>query len=303
MIQDSKNNDIHVYLYQPLTNPIGIVQIVHGASEHFARYGLFAQFLANHGFIVIGNDILGHGLSTSNLNYVHFDDKIGSSLAYESLVLVKQWMEKNYGHIPHYIIGHSMGSFLARNMVLDFPKSYEKAVFSGSAAPPLMLLRFGKFLTQLIGLFKGQKHVSKLIQNMAIDANPNRMMKDKIIDTNEAWLTRDKAIQDYYKHSPMCGQPFTVSANRDMFDWIIKSNQKKRIKRGNHYLPMIFLSGDHDPLSDYGNQIVTLINQLKKFGYQDVQYKLYNEARHEILNELNKDEVYMDILNFLKSNK
>lgn len=300
VLKDNYNNEIHTYLYKPNKKIKGVVQIIHGASEHFSRYGLFAEFLVNNNFLVIGNDILGHGLSTDNLNYVHFADKNGEKIAYESVVLVKSWLEKNYPNQPKFLLGHSMGSFIARKLVLDFPEFYDKAIFSGSAYPPKSLLFFGKLLTNIIKTFKGKKYVSKLIQDISIDANPKKLRKDKIISGDkEEWLTRDKKIQDYYKHSKMCGQPFSVQANYDLFTWIQEVNNLSNIKKGNFDLPIFFISGGHDPLSNYGKEINKLAKKLVNIGYKNIKVKIYPEARHEVLNEINRDEVYQDILDFL----
>lgn len=302
ILNDQYNNDIHTYIYKPKSNPIGVVQIIHGASEHFARYGLFAEYLAKNNYIVIGHDIIGHGLSTKTLDYVHFADNKGDQIVFQTIELIKDYMDKNFGQLPHYLLGHSMGSFLARKMILAHPIAYQKAIISGTAYPPKLLLLFGRFLTSCISKIKGPKYVSKLIQDMSIDSNPKKMKKDGIISgDDEAWLTRDKAIQDYYKHSPMCGQPFTVQANRDLFQWIIDCNRIKTIKKGNHHMPLFFISGGYDPLSNYGEQIHKLIKKLRHLGYDHVQSKLYPEARHEVLNEINNKEVYKDVLDFLKS--
>ncbi|HKL47831.1 MAG TPA: alpha/beta fold hydrolase, partial [Candidatus Izemoplasmatales bacterium] len=271
IINDALNNEIHTYVYPTDKTPKGVIQIIHGASEHFARYGLFASYLNKHGYIVVGNDILGHGLSTKNYDYVHFADKQGDAIAFNSIVLVKEWIQKEHPSLPLYILGHSMGSFLARKMVIEFPNDYDKAVFSGSAAPPKSLIHFGKVLTSIIRLFKGPRYVSKLIQDMSIDANQKKMRKDGIIQgDNEAWLTRDKKIQEYYKHSQMCGQPFTVQANHDMFQWILDANKMNRLKKANHHQPILFISGSHDALSNYGQQIKAFVEKLNKIGYEHV---------------------------------
>lgn len=301
IMNDSLNNDIHTYVYSTSKKAKGVVQIIHGASEHFARYGIFAEYLNQQGYHVVGHDILGHGLSTKTLDYVHFADKDGHRLAYGSVVLVKSWIQKEYPELPLYLLGHSMGSFLARKLLLDFPADYQKAIISGTAYPSKALLVSGRILTSLVRLFKGPKYVSRLIQNMSIDANPIQMKKDGIIDKlGEAWLTRDKKIQDYYKHSPMCGQPFTVQANLDMFKWIHDCNRTKRIKNGNHHQPIFFISGGHDPLSSYGKDIKRLVDKMQAYGYDHLQYKIYPEARHEVLNEINHLDVYKDVLAFLK---
>lgn len=300
VLNDSQNHDIHTYVYQPKTKAKGLVQIIHGASEHFARYGMFAEYLNNHGYIVVGHDILGHGLSTENLDYVHFADKDGDKIAFESIEVVKQWIDANYPQIPHYLLGHSMGSFLARKLVIDYPNAYEKAIFSGTAYPAKPLIFFGKLMTKLISIFKGPRHVSKFIQDISIDANPKKMRKDGIIgQDDEEWLTRDKSIQDYYKHSPMCGQPFSVKANHDMFKWISYVCKKKNIRKANHKQPILLISGGHDALSNYGKDIIRLADTFEALGFTDVNTIIYTDARHEVLNESNKDQVYQNVLDFL----
>ncbi|MDY0024204.1 MAG: alpha/beta hydrolase, partial [Candidatus Izemoplasmatales bacterium] len=204
-LKDYHDNPIHVYEYLPDQEIKGVIQIIHGASEHFARYGLFSEFLTKNGYAVYGCDIIGHGLSTDNLNFVHFADKDGDLLAYESVLLVKEYIEKTHPNHKYYILGHSMGSFLTRKLILDFPEFYEKAIISGTAFTSKLLVNIGCFLTRTIRLFKGPKYVSKLIQDMSIDANPKKMRKKGIIkDMDEEWLTRDKTIQQYYHNSNMC---------------------------------------------------------------------------------------------------
>ncbi len=299
ILKDYLENPIHVYIYQPTGKIKGVVHIIHGASEHFARYGLFAEFLNQHGYLAIGCDFLSHGLSTETLDYVHFADKDGDILAYESVVLVKEYIETNYKDLDVYLLGHSMGSFLARKLILDFPDFYKKAVISGTAYVGQGIITMGSLLIKFIRLFKGPKYVSKLIQNMAIDANPNKMRKDGIITgINEEWLTRDVEIQQYYFNSNMCGQPFTIQANLDMFQWMSFVNNKKNINSGNKSMPIYFMSGNNDPLSNYGKDIQKLYDVMQALGYEHVQMKLYPECRHEILNELIKEEVYADILAF-----
>ncbi|QWC00672.1 alpha/beta hydrolase [Mycoplasmatota bacterium] len=301
ILNDEFNNDIHTYVYEPEQKPIGVLQIIHGASEHFARYGLFAEFMNKNGYVVVGHDILGHGLSTNTLDYVHFSDKDGDTIAFNTIILVKKWINENYNSLPIYLLGHSMGSFLARKMVMEYPQAYEKSIFSGTAYPPKILLNIGLCLTTLIKSIKGPKYISKLVQDMSIDSNHKKMRKDQIISgINEEWLTRDKKIQDYYKHSPMCGQPFTVQANHDMFIWIKQANNINKIKKSNHHQPIFFISGGHDPLSNYGEQIHKLVDKMRSIGYDQIDMKIYPEGRHEILNELNRKNVYKDILNFIE---
>jgi len=302
ILKDYQGNPIHVYIYKPEGEIKGVVQIVHGASEHFARYGLFAEHLNKHGYLAIGSDILGHGLSTETLDYVHFADKDGDILAYESVLLVKEYIEENFKQNDVFILGHSMGSFIARKLVLDFPDFYKKAVFSGTAFTSAGKKMAGNVLIALIKLFKGPKYVSRLIQAMAIDSIPHKMLKDGIISgaLKEEWLTRDPEIQQYYQNSNMCGQPFTIQANHDMVKWISFVDNKKNIALGKKEQPIFFITGEKDALSNYGADIKKLFKVMSELGYTNLHMKLYEDCRHETLNELNKGEVYNDILKFIE---
>lgn len=301
VLKDYQENPIHVYLYKPEDKIKGVVHIVHGASEHFARYGLFAEYLNKNGYLVIGCDFLGHGLSTETLDYVHFADKDGDILAYESIVLVKEYIEENYKDLDVYLIGHSMGSFLSRKMVLDFPGFYKKAIFSGTGFASKGLVFAGKTLINFMRPFKGPKYISKIVANMGMGAFADKLRKDGIIDgIDEGWLTRDEEIQNYYHNSNMCGQPFTIQAYYDMLKWISFVNSKKNLDTGKKDQPILFLSGDKDPVSNYGTEVTKLYNVMLNLGYSNTKMKLYPDARHEILNETNKDEVYKDMLDFLE---
>ncbi len=301
ILKDYQENPIHVYIYEPVGEIKAVVQIVHGVAEHFARYGVFAEFLNKHGYLVIGCDILGHGLSTNTLDYVHFADKNGDILAYESVLLVKEYIEKNYPEKDIFLLGHSMGSFIARKLIIDFPDSYKKALLSGTAYKPFLLTFFASFLINLIKVFKGPKYVSKLIQNLAIDSIPKQMRKDKIISgMDEEWLTRDEDIQKYYHNSKMCGQPITIEANLNMFHWLAFINKKKNIRMGNLQMPIYLMSGQNDGVSSYGKEVEKLYNVMHKIGYENIKMKLWKDCRHEILNELNKEEVFKEILDFFE---
>ncbi|MBN2697086.1 MAG: alpha/beta fold hydrolase, partial [Bacilli bacterium] len=191
--KDSQGNEIQIFVYEPKTEPKAVLHIIHGASEHFARYGLFAEYLNAHGFIVIGSDILGHGLSTKTTEYVHFADKDGHKIAFESVTLVTDYIIEKYPNLKHFVLGHSMGEFLARKVLIDRPEVYEKAVWSGSTSVPAFMSRFGIILSDLIACIKGPKYVSRFIQDLAVDSNPKKMRKLGLIkELNEEWLTHDR---------------------------------------------------------------------------------------------------------------
>ena len=155
ILYDSRNNPIHLYHYvskQPTIH--GVVHLIHGASEHFARYGMYADFMNKSGYHVIGIDFLAHGLSSSNLSTVHFADTLGNQIAYEGITLTQEAIKEWYPTLPVFLVGHSMGSFLARKAIIEKPTFYEKVILSGTAFVPRLLSGFGLFLCDVIQLFK-----------------------------------------------------------------------------------------------------------------------------------------------------
>lgn len=302
ILHDSANNDIHVYLYEPAEKPYkGIVHIIHGASEHFARYGLFAEFLNQNGYAVIGADLLGHGLSTPTTDYVHFADHNGGELAFESVTLVKDYIAQNFAGLPAYLLGHSMGSFLARLTILRYPDFYKKAVISGTAYMPKFMMGAASLLGSLIRAFKGPRAISPLMNQMGMEAFNPKMVKDGLIPKDglpEQWLTKNVEIQQYYHDSPMCGQPFTVAAYCDLTGWLKVINNYANIKKGNLDMPLFFFSGALDPVSNYGKEVEKLVSDFMRAGYKSVVLKLFANDRHEVLNELDNQTAYHDVLDF-----
>jgi len=303
ILTDSLNHSLQMYRYPTTKKPLkGVVHLIHGASEHFARYGLFAEFLNKQGYDVVGIDFLSHGLSTDSWDYVHFGDTLGSQVAYEGITLTQQYIKEHYPNTKIYLLGHSMGSFLARKALIDQGDLYDKVILSGSAFVPPFMANFGIHLCRLIAKCKGPRTVSKLVQNMAIDANPRKMRKKRIIKgQNEEWLTKDVQVQQYYAQSKMCGQPFTVKANQDMFEWLAYVHDWSKVGQGPKEKPLFFLSGQDDALGNFGKGINKLAEKFERLGYQSVKVKLYPHNRHEVLNETNKETVWNDVLEFIEA--
>ncbi len=303
ILHDSANNDIHIYLYEPAQKPFkGIVHIIHGASEHFTRYGLFAEFLNKNGFAVIGADLLGHGLSTPTNDYVHFADQNGAELTFESVTLVKDYIAKNYPDLPVFLFGHSMGSFLARMVLLRHPDFYKKAVISGTGYMSKLLMGAALILGTVIRFFRGPRHISPLMNKVGLESYNAKMVRDGLIPKEglpEQWLTRNLDIQQYYHDSPMCGQPFTVTAYVDTIQWLKFINKYSNIKKGNLETPLFFISGALDPVSNYGKEVEKLVSDFRRAGYKSVVLKLFADDRHEVLNELDNQNAYQEIVGFL----
>lgn len=294
-LQTTKNNNVAVYLYDDVQAPKAVIQIVHGAAEHFTRYEDFIKFLNSNGYICVGGDILGHGDSShAEGNYVHFEEKE----AYESITIVKDYIIDHYKNLPLYLLGHSMGSFIARRLLIDYPQDYSKAIISGTTTMSIFMTTAAKALGGITRIFRGPKGISPLLGNLTLDGFPVKMKKDGKLNDGEMWITHREDIAKYYQESPICGEPFTVAANQGMLYWVDFVSKINNVKKGDKSTPLLFISGSDDPLSNYGKDIKTTVEMYKKAEYQFIESLIYENMRHEVLNEIDNNKVYKDCLNF-----
>ena len=253
-------------LWLPEGQPRAVIQLVHGMAEHIDRYDATARALADVGFAVVGHTHLGHGTQARIKGY--FAEKDGWQHLIEDVHLLRQRTQQHLPGVPYVLLGHSMGSF-----VVFFPK-------------PVALLGLG--VAKLVCLFGGEKKPSKLINSIAFGSS-NKLFKPARTDFD--WLTRDEAIVDAYVADPYCGFIFTGSAYRDFFSGL---NRLTKVEGVPADLPVLLFSGEKDPVGS-GNGVQKVAEQLRKAGVKQVDVKLYPDARHEMFNELNRQEVWQDV--------
>ena len=294
-LSTSKGSNIATYIYDDVINPKAVVQIVHGAAEHFTRYEEFIDYLNENGYIALGCDILGHGDSChSDQNIIYFEEKE----AYESVVLVKNYAERTFPSLPLYIFGHSMGSLITRKLLIDYPKSYTKAILSGSTTMSPCITTFGRFLGTIVRIFRGKKKFSPFLSNLSFGDVNKLMIKKGLLHEGEMWLTHDPVIADYYKNSPICGENISIEAQRAIYYWSDYCFKKKNIKKGNQIIPILLIAGSEDPISYYGENIKVTTELYKKCNYEFIESIVYDNFRHEVINEIGREKVYKDCLNF-----
>lgn len=278
--------------------PRAVLQISHGMAEHIARYDDFAQFLNEHGIAVIGASHLGHGLTAKDEASLGF---IARRNGWEHMVkdmqLVREYAEEKYPGVPYFLLGHSMGSFLARTYITKpFAKGLSGAVISGTANQPGAVVSAGAFLGKILRLFQGKRHRSKALNALSFGAYNNAFKPTR---TEFDWLSRNEENVDKYISDPFCGFCFTISAFGDLFDGLKYINKFKKIKKIDKKLPCLFISGDKDPVGANGKGVKKVAERFAEAGIEDVRMKLYPDARHEVLNEINRSEVYGDVLSFI----
>lgn len=293
----NRQNEIFVRLCEPEVPPRAIVQIAHGVAEHSGRYLAFMEFLANHGFVVAADDHLGHGQSVkddSELGY--FAEKDGWACVVEDLHTLHEKLKKDYPGIPAFLFGHSMGSFLTRTYIIRYPDDLSGAIICGTGQQAGALVAGGLVASSIVCSFKGKKCQSNFLNGLAFGSyNKEFEPKRTICD----WLSRDEALVDAYIADPLCGFTATAGLFHDMMTGIAFISKQKNIEKMRKDLPIFFISGEKDPVGENGKGVKKAYDAFQKAGMKDTTIKLYPDCRHELLNELNKEEVMSDILGWL----
>ena len=292
-------NKIHARMCTPDAEPKAIVQIIHGIAEYIDRYDDFMTFLAKNGFIAVGTDHLGHGKSIEKEDQRgFFAYENGWDYAVRDEEVLRLAMRENYPELPIIVFGHSMGSFLARTLIIRYPEAYNAAVISGTGNQGAALVNGGLFMGNLITGLMGAHHYSKLLNNLAFGSY-NKIYENPKTDYD--WLSRDEANVQKYIDDPLCGFIPSCSLFRDMMTGVKFITNKKNLTKMNKNMPVYFMSGSMDPVGECGKGVEKAYNNFIEAGMNDVSIKLYPEGRHEMLNEINKKEVYSDVLAWLNS--
>lgn len=294
--KSSNGTDIVAGYYYtcPGMEPRCILQISHGMCEYIGRYDDFAGYMAQKGYVVCGNDHLGHGATSSGPNGTdgYFAEKDGRKFVLQDLHEMNRLAREAYPGLPVILLGHSMGSFFARMYAVLYPETLHALVLSGTGGPN-PLAGVGLALTEAIGRVKGRKHRSKFLNNMAFGQYLKRVDSP---DTPYDWISRDKEVVARYAQDAKCTFIFTASAFHELMAILRAVNRPQWAQKVDKRLPVALFAGDADPVGDYGRGVESVYRALKDAGVKDVFLKLYPGARHEILNETNRAEVYADIL-------
>lgn len=272
-----------------------VLVICHGMAEHIDRYDKFAQFLADEGYIVIGYDQRGHGktiIEPDDIGYMSDVNNFNTLL--EDLNFVINEVKNTY-NLPVFLLGHSMGSFLAQRYSQLYGSNVSGIIYSGTSLNKGLMINVGHLLSKFIVKTKGRRYRSELIHKLSFEAFNKKYNKYK--ETPVDWLSRDKTVCKDYIKDDMCGAIFTASYYMDLISGF--KSIYKNINNTYASLKILIISGTADPVGNYGKGPTSYYNKLVKLGIEDIEIKLYHEARHEILNEINKIEVFNDILSWL----
>lgn len=293
---DGRTN-LHAVKWEPEGEIKAILQISHGMVEFIERYDEFARYLNSRGFLVVGHDHLGHGKSIfSKEDYGYFAEKHPNETVIADIYEVTKKIKAENEGVPYFLLGHSMGSFYARQYFAEHGEELDGIIIMGTGGQPAILARTGLALTFIMAKMKGWHYRSKLIDNMAFGGYNKRFEPAR---TSKDWLTKDETIVDTYISDERCQFIFTLNGYRSIFTALIKLSKKSYLERMPKSLPVLLISGKEDPVGNFGKSILKLEKRYQRLGIEAVTCRLYETDRHEILNELDRDTVYEEIGDWL----
>ena len=288
---------IHGAIWAPEGSVKAVLQISHGVGEYILRYRPFAEFLAERGFAVVGNDHLGHGKSvTEGAARLYFGPKGSWNWVVDDIYQCRTLMGRRFPSVPYFLLGHSMGSFLARTYLIRYPGTVDAAVIMGTGQMPLPMLRAAQALAAEECRKVGEDQVSPLVDKMAFGAYNQRFAPNR---TEADWLSLSEANVDAYLADSLCGGTATVGLFREMLGGLGFIRRRENLKKMNLNTPILFISGEQDPVGDMGKGVRRAYDSFRHAGVRDVSLRLYPELRHEILNEDCKAEVFQDVYQWL----
>lgn len=277
------------------TNAKGVVQIVHGMCEYKERYEGFIDYLTQNGYIVFAHDHRGHGGSvTANENLGYFGDKKGEAIV-DDAALVTDEIRRLYPGLSVTLFGHSMGSLVVRAYIQKYEEKIDKLIVCGSPSKN-SLAGFGLMLNGVISAFRGKKYRSRLMANASTGGGDDKFPGEG----KNAWLTRDKTVVEKYNADEKCNFIFTCNGFSNLLHLVKNAYKKKKYPAKHSDLPIFFMAGADDPVIGSEKKWLAAQQFLRDVGYKNVTGKLYPKMRHEILNELGKEEVYADALAFIE---
>lgn len=287
---------IHAVKWEPLNGECkAVLQITHGMVEYIERYRPFAEYLNEHGFLVVGHDHLGHGGSVSSKeDWGYFAEHPSDTLVEDMHRLRTAVQEKNPA-VPYFMLGHSMGSYMLRKYLCLHPEGVCGAVIMGTGCVPDSTTRLGMRLCRMIASFKGWHYRSRFMQSLSY-SRPYKKFDLYGKDPANSWLTKDTDIVKAYYEEPRCTFLFTLNGYLGLMEAVYFDNQMEHIKELPKELPLFFVSGGDDPVGDCGEGVKKVYAMYETAGLLDLTCRLYDHDRHEILNETDRNAVYADIL-------
>ncbi len=293
-----KKSRIVADIFEPaMGGVLGVVQLAHGMVDHPGRYAKLAAYLTERGFVLAANHHLGHGKSvSSDDDFGYFADEDATTCLLRDMHQLNRTLRERYSGIPIVLMGHSMGSFLSRLYVERYPHTVVGHIIHGTGGPHKLMLPIGRALIALIALFRGKRYRSRFVAGLAFSGYNSKFDKS---EGKNAWLTRDiQAVADR-DEDEFTSFIFTLEGYNELFRMISASNSKKWFNSYPKNMPTLIMSGDMDPVGQYGRGVAYVYKHMLMGGCSSLTLKIYEGARHELFNETCRDEVFADIAEWI----
>lgn len=288
---------IHAIKWIPEGEIKAVLQIAHGMVEYIDRYDDFARFMAGQGFLVVGNDHLGHGKSVkTDDDYGYFCKKDADTVVIRDIHRLKKMTQSENPGKPYFLLGHSMGSFFTRKYMTIYGTGVDGILILGTGNKKMSDVSLGLWVANLLSKIKGDRYRSEFIKNLSFKGYNSHFKPNR---TENDWLTRDEKIVDAYNAEKMCQFTFTCNAYATLFKILKYINNDFNTDKIPKNLPIYMAAGEEDPVGGYGKEVKMVYDNFKGIGIEDVTLNMYPEDRHEIINEIDRDKVYRDILKWL----
>ena len=299
---DSRDGKTVLYAtaWKPEEKPLAILQIVHGMNEYIDRYDRFARFLAGKGILVVGEDHLGHGKSVpEGGTFGYFTEHDAATVIVRDVHRLKKITQEQNPGVPYYILGHSMGSLMLRNYLLRYGNGIDGAILLGTGTPATAFLAGAQILIRSLVAVKGDHYVSRKVTALTFGHYMDHIEQPV---TYYDWVTSDPEELDKYVKDPWCtGFTFTLNGFYTLAEMSRRMQIRNLLTRIPKKLPILIASGTEDPVGNWGKDPKDLYDMYINLGLTKVTIKLYSGARHELLNEKNREQVFDDIYNWLKT--
>ena len=286
---------LELAIIEPKVEPIGIIQLIHGMSEHKERYYDFMNYLSEHGYICAIHDHRGHGASVKEISHLGYFYTEDISYIVDDAFQVTEYLKNQYPTLKISIFSHSMGTLVSRNYLKKYEEHIEKIVLCG---PPTenKLVDIALFIGKLTGFFYDAYRTNKILNKLSVG------YYNKGYTIENEWICSNPQTVSAYNNDPLCGFTFTTSGFMNLFQLLKSAFIKEDWKPQNSSLPIFLIAGEDDPVIQSKQKFNELERFLIDVGYENIKSKLYKDKRHELLNETNKEIIYKDVLDFYYSN-
>lgn len=294
-------HQIFVRAWYPEEQPRAVLQLTHGMVEYIDRYDAFARFLTSKGLLVVGQDLLGHGHTAKNEDELGYFGANPSALLVADMHTLREKMQGFYPLLPYFMLGHSMGSYLLRQYLVQHGSGLAGAIIMGTGFMDPAVTNLGLLIDEAIESMKGERYRSPLMAKLTTGSGPYAKYSTDGSDVTRSWLTKDTEIVKKYYTDPYCTSKFTMNGYKGMLEAVQFADTFANIQKMDPGIPVYLVSGALDPVGDMGKGVKKVFELFGKAGIRDVSMHLFDGDRHEILNETDREEVvYPDIFAWIE---